>query len=328
MKKLQSTTIKQSFIFGALIGFALLISACATFKKPVTINKAPILERALTKEENGIRVSASVLGDDEARQIFGIDLAHNKIQAVWIEIENNTDRPILLLPTAIDPDYFAPLEVAYAFHKAFAADANAALNEHLLKLNFPIRRPVADRARVLCGYIFTNWTKGMKVVDVDLLGDNFSQNFHVFYPQPGLEMMGQDIINACIESMFAASELQNVESEAALRQALEQLSCCVSNEIDGPFAEPLNVVIIGALEEWTTAFIRRGYRYQALESTLCLRTRPGYIREKTEQRVYQGPGPMPSGSGRHQYDIPADRSGSLRRALAWEDDSQKRRLPR
>jgi len=237
------------------------MNACATFKKPATLKEAPIHERALTKEENGIRVSASVLGDDEARQIFGIDLSRKKIQAVWVEIENNIDRPLVLLPTAMDPNYFAPLEVSFAYHKALAADANAALDAHLLNLNFPIRSLIQPGSRA-SGYIFTNWTKGMKVIDVDLVGDDFSQNFTFFAPNPDSDL-GKDIIDR-IDSMFSVSELQNVESESDLRQALEQLPCCVSNENGGPSTEPLNVVVIGAFNDWTTAFMRRGYRYQVL----------------------------------------------------------------
>ena len=261
MKKLHSIMKKQSLIISSAIFLVLFMNACATFKKPATINEAPILERALTKEDNGIRVSASVLGDQEARQIFGIDLARKKIQAMWIEVENNADRPLTLLPTAIDPEYFAPLEVSFAYHKALAADANTALDAHLLSLNFPIRNLIQPGSRA-SGYIFTNWIKGMKVVDVDLVGDGFSQNFTFFTPNPD-SSLGQDIIGL-LEAMFSASELQKVESEAELRQALEQLPCCVSNENGGLPAEPLNLVIIGALDDWTTAFTRRGYRYRVL----------------------------------------------------------------
>jgi hypothetical protein len=252
---------KRPIMVGSLICLALFLNACATFEKPATINEVPIFERALTQEDNGIRVSTSVLGDEEARQIFGIDLARKKIQAVWIEVENNIDRPIILLPTAIDRDYFAPLEVAFAYHKAFAADANAALDAHFLNLNFPIRNLIQPGSRA-SGYIFTNWTKGMKVVDVDLLGDDFSQNFTFFAPNPD-SGIGQDIIER-MELMFSASELQNVENESDLRKALEQLPCCVSKENGGPSAEPLNIVIIGTFDDWTTAFSRRGYRYQVL----------------------------------------------------------------
>jgi len=261
VKKMHSILIKQSIIVGSSIFLALFMNACATFKKPDTINESPVHERALTKASNGIRASAAVLGDQEARQIFGIDLARKKIQAVWIEIENNTDRPLVLLPSAIDPEYFAPLEVAFAYHISFAADANAALNEHLLNLNFPIRSPIAPGSRT-SGYIFTNWRKGAKVIDVDLFGHKFSQNFTFFAHNPDLPQ-GQAAIER-METMFSTSELQKVESEADLREALEQLPCCVSNETGEPSAEPLNVVLIGAIEDWSTAFMRRGYIYQVL----------------------------------------------------------------
>ena len=261
MKKLHSTVIKRLIIVSSTIFFVLFIHACVAFKKPATINESPILERALTKENNGIRVSAAVVGDEEARQIFGIDLAQKKIQAVWVEIENHTDQPLILLPTAIDPEYFAPLEVAFAYHKSFATEANAALNEHLLNLNFPIRSSIREGMRA-SGYIFTRWKKGMKVIDVDLVGDGFSQNFTFFAPNPD-STLEQDIVGR-LETMFSASELQKVESEAALRQALEELPCCVSTKNGEPSGEPLNVVIIGAFDDWTTAFVRRGYRYREL----------------------------------------------------------------
>jgi hypothetical protein len=170
-------------------------------------------------------------------------------------------KKIILLPTAIDPDYLAPLEVSFGYHKAFATDANEALAAHLLSLKFPIRNLIQPGSSA-SGYIFTNWIRGMKVVDVDLLGDDFSQNFTFFIPNPD-SSIGQGIIDR-MESMFSASELQNAESEADLRKALEKLPCCVSNENGGRSGEPLNVVIIGALDDWTTAFTRRGYRYQVL----------------------------------------------------------------
>lgn len=252
---------KQLLIISSTICLTLLMNACATFKKPATINEAPIHERALTKEANGIRASAAVVGDQEARQIFGIDLARKKIQAVWIQVENSIDRSIILLPTAIDPEYFAPLEVSFTYHRAFAADANAALDAHILNLGFPIRNLIQSESRA-SGYIFTHWTRGMKVVDVDLTGDDFSQNFTFFAPNPD-SSTGQNIIDR-MESMFSASQLQNVECGTDLRKALEQLPCCVSNENGGRSAEPLNVVIIGTVDDWTTAFQRRGYRYQVL----------------------------------------------------------------
>jgi len=251
----------RSFIIGHIICLTHLLWACTTFEKPVTTFNEQIRERALTKESSGVRVSAAVVGTEEARAIFGIDLLQNNIQAVWLEIENNTNRTLILLPTSLDPDYFAPLEVAYAYHKTYASDVNAAIDEHLQTLNFPIRSPISPGSS-LAGYVFTNRTKGMKVIDVDLLGRNFSQDFTFFAPDPDTEE-GQRILPR-MKTMFSAQELKPVESEAALRQALEHLPCCVSDEDGKPTGEPLNVVIIGEMDDWISGFVRRGYQYQPL----------------------------------------------------------------
>jgi hypothetical protein len=272
----------RSFIIGLMICLTLFVGACATFEKPVTTINEQVRERALTKESSGVRVSAAVVGTEEAREIFGVDLFQKNIQAVWLEIENSADRPLILLPTALDHEYFAPLEVAYAYHKTHAADANAMIDEHLLTLNFPIRSPILPGSS-MSGYIFTNWVKGMKVIDVDLLGRKFSQNFTFFAPNPDTEE-GQRIL-VRMETMFSAQEQKIVVSEAALRQALEHLPCCVSDEDGTPTGEPLNAVIIGEIDDWISGFVRRGYQYQPLNPRYAF-GRPQDISGQKHSRGY------------------------------------------
>jgi len=227
----------------------------------ITTIEAQIIERAQTSSANGIRASTAVVGDMEAQGIFGIDLSRKNIQAVWLEVKNNTNRSIILLPTAIDPNYFAPLEVAFAYHKVFSKNANAALDKHLLQLNFPTRSQIVPGSTV-SGYIFTNWKKGLKVIDIDLIGRKFTQNFTFFSSNPDTSE-GQNFI-ARLERMYSTMELESVESEAGLRLVLERLACCVAGEDGRPTGEPLNVVVIGNLDDWISAFARRGYRYQSL----------------------------------------------------------------
>ena len=235
--------------------------ADAVHRKPVATEGAQIVKRALTEEKNGFRASTAVVQDNETKQIFGIDLARKKIQAIWIEIENNSDRPVTLLPTAIDPEYFSPLEVAFAYHKPLSKDANAELDEQILSLSFPTQSIIAPNS-VASGYIFTNWSRSLKVINVDLLGRNFSQNFTFFVPDPDTSR-GEGYIDR-IESMFLTSELIKIDTEDELREALEKLPCCVSNPNGRSSGEPINVVVIGALGDWTTGFSRRGYRHQLL----------------------------------------------------------------
>ena len=261
MKKRQSTKMKRSVVVGVATCLALLVSACATFHKPTGIDEAPIKNRAQTKEANGIRVSTALVSDEEARRIFGIDLAKKRIQALWLAVENNADRPLILLPTAIDPEYFAPLEVAFDFHKSFAGSANKALEDHLLEQNFPVRSLILPRSEA-SGYIFTGRSEEVKALDVDLIGDDFIQNFTFFAPNPNKDR-GTKILQK-MDALYSGVELRNVENEADLRQVLEKLPCCVSQENGGPSAEPLNVILIGDLDDWTTAFIRRRYHYVPL----------------------------------------------------------------
>ena len=154
---------------------------------------------------------------------------------MWVEVENNTDRPLVLLPTAIDPDYFAPLEVAFAYHKAFAADANAALDDSSSEPEFSHPNLIQPGSRA-SGYIFTNWSKGMKVIDVDLLGDDFSQNFTFFAPNPD-SRIGQDIIDR-MEICFRLPNCKTWKARPRFVKLLEQLPCCVSNENGGPQPSP------------------------------------------------------------------------------------------
>ena len=279
-------TVSRLFIIGLTIFLSLFVVACATFEKPATTINSQVRERALTKESSGIRVSAAVVGTKEERKIFGIDLSQKNIQAVWLEIENNADRALILSPMALDPEYFAPLEVAYAYHRTLAADANAALDEHLLTLNFPIRSPILPGSS-LSGYVFTNQTKRMKVINVDLLGHKFSQNFTFFVPNPDSEEEGQRFL-ARMETMYTPQELKIVANEAALRQALEQLPCCVSDEGATSTGEPLNVVIIGEIDDWVSGFVRRGYRYQPLKPRY-VSGRPQDISAQKHSRGYTKP---------------------------------------
>ncbi len=287
MKDRNSRNVIKISLFTVSRSFAIFLSffvfACATFEKPATTINSQVRERALTKESSGIQVSAAVVGTKEERKIFGIDLSQKNIQAVWLEIENNTDRTLILSPMALDPEYFAPLEVAYAYHRTFAADANAALDEHLLNLNFPIRSPILPGSS-LSGYVFTNQTKRMKVINVDLLGNKFSQNFTFFVQNPDFEEEGKRFLTR-MKTMFTPQELKIVANEAALRQALEHLPCCVSDAGGTSTGEPLNVVIIGEIDDWVSGFVRRGYRYQRLEPRYVF-GRPQDISAQKHSRGY------------------------------------------
>jgi hypothetical protein len=50
-------------------------------------------------------------------------------------------------------------------------------------MNFPVRSLILPRTQA-SGYVFTSRSEQVKAVDVDLVGDDFSQNFTFFAPNP------------------------------------------------------------------------------------------------------------------------------------------------
>ena len=102
--------------------WVLVHGGCATFKPP-SIAAVPFQERTQTQQKNGVRVNAAVLSEKESRAAFGVSLYSNGIQPVWIEIANSRKEPVWFLPYGIDPDYFAPLEVAYKFEFGYSERA-------------------------------------------------------------------------------------------------------------------------------------------------------------------------------------------------------------
>jgi hypothetical protein len=67
----------------AAVGLALLLltGACASpFERPAPVDDEPLRARAVTKTDDGVRVSAAVPSGDESRSIFGVDLDRHGIQ--------------------------------------------------------------------------------------------------------------------------------------------------------------------------------------------------------------------------------------------------------
>ena len=257
--KPQSIQLIGIFFMGWML---LFMGACATFNSPSRSIRPNLIGHTVVEEQNNTRVSAAIVPQKEEETIFGIDLSKKQIQAVWLKIENDTTRPLFLLPTAIDPEYFTPSEVAWAYKSTFNKKSIDALAGHLEALKFIARNPIVP-GTARSGYIFTNLTTGTKIIDIDLFDRNFSQTYTLFLV-PSIEDEGQRLL-ASMDTLYASHELLFISSDSELRKALEQLPCCVSDHKHHSPGEPLNLVIIGEIDAWVTGFIRRGYYYQPLK---------------------------------------------------------------
>jgi hypothetical protein len=244
----------------AAVGLALILltGACASpFETPAPVDDEPLRARAVTRTDDGLRVSAAVPSADESRAIFGVDLDQRGIQPLWLEIENGSERPFYFLPTGLDPEYFAPLEVAFLYQGPFHDEGKAALAEHLEALSFDSRSPIAP-GETISGFVYANRADPSMMVQVDLIWREWSDSIGLVVPVPGTEAAQQRM--AALSGLYTDAEVVEIDEEPALRRALERLPCCAADQ-SGARSLPLNLVLIGKLDEWGPAFVRRNYRY-------------------------------------------------------------------
>ena len=95
----------MSRIATRVLGAAALVVAlvgCAATPPPAA--NQDYKSQAVTRTEGGVRVSTAVLSADESATVYGVPLAKQSIQPVWIEVENREDRAYYLLsPRASRP---------------------------------------------------------------------------------------------------------------------------------------------------------------------------------------------------------------------------------
>ena len=113
-----------------LLGLCLGLGGCTTWQQPETFDVSVLQSRAETDSINGVSLSAAVLSSSESQQMFGANVNATGVQPVWVKVENRTDQALWLLRSGADPDLFSPLEVAWTFHKAFAGETNARIDNH------------------------------------------------------------------------------------------------------------------------------------------------------------------------------------------------------
>jgi hypothetical protein len=210
------------------------------------------MERSQSKVDDEVRVTVAVLTAEESRQLFGVNLAGQGIQPVWVRVQNADTTPYWLMSTGLDPDYFSPLESAYAFHGTIGSSVNKKIDDQFRVMAF--RNPIVDGASV-SGFIFTNRDEGTKVVDIDLIGRGKTKFFTFFVPVPGIKA---DYHKVDFDSLYSEDEIVDLDDNQ-LRAELEDLPCCATNEDGTANGDPLNLILIGTREDISASFVRRGW---------------------------------------------------------------------
>jgi hypothetical protein len=217
------------------------------------VDEVPFLERAQTQQTGGVKVTAAVLTSGESVAKFGANLYRRNIQPVWLEIENSSDKSLWFLPLGLDPAYFTPLESAYLGRTAIRKKDHENMDRYFFERGMGSYIAPND---TLSGFVYTNLDEGTKAFNVDIIGgDRVVRNFTFFIPVPGIKVDHQ---NVDWENLYPESEIEDYD-EAGLRKALESLPCCTTNKKGTEQGDPLNIVVIGDLEDVYYAFIRAGW---------------------------------------------------------------------
>ena len=236
-----------------VIPFQSVLFGCATWQPPQRIDDAGLRARAETATVKDVRVSAAVLSTEDSRAMFGADVNASGIQPIWVEVENRTSQLLWLLHSGTDPNYFSPLEVSWGFHAPLAGARNAAIDAHFDRLAFPNPIPPGETR---AGILFTNPHRVTRLLNVDLLGQRFLAPFSLFLNVPDDQL--ENPVLAMFQRRFAEVEVDYREADR-LRTGLERLPCCATLA-GGGAGDPINVVLIGTLEDVASALVRRGYR--------------------------------------------------------------------
>ena len=236
-----------------LLLFFLTIYSCATFN-PRPIEEVPFRDRAETQSESNVRVTATVLSAEESQALFDLPLYDQGIQPIWLKIENHNEKNVWFTPVGLDPDYFAPIEVAYMNRGMFSGNVNKKMEKYFHDQAITKFIPPGG---VKSGFVFTQLDMGTKAFNVDVVGeDNQVRTFTFFISVPGLRVSHHDVD---FKNLYSKEELVSYDDEESLRKALEDLPCCSTNEDGTKKADPLNIVFVSSGEALHHALIKSGW---------------------------------------------------------------------
>jgi hypothetical protein len=260
--------------FAVLALLALVASGCATTYAPARLTTPDELRDVKTRAIGDVSVSVSILTDDQARRHFGVDLAGQEVQALWISVRNGSDRRLWFIRNMLDPDFYSADEVALLVQDEVPGDARAQLAQALRDES--IRSQLAPRT-VTEGFMFLPRVEGGRYVDIRLQGDAYliesgqagagAGNRAASVPRElrfdfALTLPDGDFDYERLDTarLYPGESLPDLDADQ-LRATLEQLPCCATDADGEGEGDPLNVVLVGEAGEVLNSLSRSGWSF-------------------------------------------------------------------
>jgi len=243
------------FYFSVLV---LLLQGCA-ITKSMPVDPLAYKNRTKSGTVGDLTISVAVPTISETQAIYGVKLASKYIQPVWVEVKNDSDNTYWFLPSGLDPNYFFPSEVAFAFKTD---------EENFQKLQF--KNPIPPGS-TNAGFVLVNLDEGFKAIDIDLISRKAVKSFSFVFVDPEFKA---DYKMVDFETLYKAEDIINIEDEEELRQQLEELPKYTTNADGEKYGDPLNLVLIGEPNDILPALVRRNWHatetiwYQAIMLTI------------------------------------------------------------
>ena len=214
------------------------------------------VSRARSGTQGGVRVSAAALSAKESAAVYGAPLADELIQPVWVKVDNKEDIPYWLMYAGLDPDYIPASEAAEAMARRDSRRKLKELDRRFSELAF--RNPVPP-GETVSGFVLTNLHEGAKLLQIDLFADRRSHSFSFLAIVPGLRTDYQQSRVFDSDHVATNGSVVDFTNDAEFVAALEALPCCATNKDGSRNGDPLNLVIIGGVEDAFSSLVRRGW---------------------------------------------------------------------
>lgn len=233
--------------------FLLSLSGCASKRHdPKPPHAAPNFSTTKTKETGKVRITAAVLTDEESKLVFGVPTVSRGLEVVWLKIENEDDIPYLIYPIEIDRNYYSASEAArktrYPLDDATISEVGEYFQREEIKQFIPPRNTVS-------GYVYTIRDVGVKEFTVKILGPGTLRRVHFIFPVPGIKV---HVENLEADQIYDEDEIAELD-EKELKAVLEGFQCCTMNKKGTGDGDPLNIVVMGEIENFLPYFLERGW---------------------------------------------------------------------
>lgn len=265
----------NAILRAALLPLLLLLTACAGVYAPQPLTLPAAIEDLQTKRNESVVVSAGIFTDEQAAAHFGFDMAASDVQAIWLSIENNSDRKLWFLRNALDPDYYSADEVAAIARRDIPSDEFETARQRLRDESI---RVALEPRTFSQGFVFAPKAIGGRYVDVRLGEDIYSVELErmkarardVEAPDARVLELRFGFAIPLPDGIFDYERLhpekiydedRPVLSLNEFRAALEALPCCATNEDEDGWGDPLNIVIVADTGDALNSLSRAGWSF-------------------------------------------------------------------